>query len=455
LTVCPRSASEWGDGGTVYPYSGAYWEDAASTGGPNGWVAFRKLDVIQMQFKIPIEYLGCSLPLGSNIGFAIQWFDDGGPAYNGVIDRDCSDEAAWMPQDIERSGPPGSSEWEKYDATYMGVMTLSSLNIGNRLWGAWFDVKSDRTSYCVLKNVSDETVTTKVNFYESAHGDASERYAPMPGAGELLLATQCLEIDPHGVVPIQLETVAGGVLVNKKGSIEVTNTDLAGYEVAFVGLDSGALQKYAWSTDLEMTPYTPRDWSDAHGGVITTGMMLANKWYIVGETGWDYNTSIVILNPSSTNSVKASLVVYPFAYWNPTAMGEKNLCADGFYPDFDNDYDYNGTTRTSKCGDITGDTGDVINLPPHQAVEIRMWEFLNLWVAPWPDLGSAIADITDNTNAYYHFRKGTVEISVQDGDDAYSSPDTAENRLDESLLGITARESANQGWGEALQRYYE
>jgi len=438
LTVCPRNASLWGDGGTTYPTSGAYWTSpGALLNGlsPSG-------DLIEMQFKIPLEHLGCNIALGSSVGFAIKWFDDKTP-YDGTI-TPCTPEIAWWPTDIENSGPPGgASGWDEYDATYMGTMTLNSLNIGNRLWGAWYDIGADRTTYLVLKNVSDSVAKTKVKFYQSLHGDASERWAPLPGAGELILASQCLELQPHEVTTLQLETLDSGLLDGTRGCIEITNVDLAGYVIAYIGLETGALQRYAWSTDLEITPLTPAEWSNVNG-ITSTGMMLTNKWYIVDEPGWEFDTSIIIVNPNPVNSATASITLYPAQHWNPAMPDTPNLCADvGFHPDFDGDYSGSG-----ECGDDTGDPDDVINLPPHQAVELRMWELLNQWVAS-ADTTDPTSEITNPDNRYWHFRKGTVEIFVQDGDDANTT------RVDEALLGITARESANQGWGENLQRYYE
>ena len=444
LTICPRNADQWGGGGLVAPTSGAYHSGPAGFPLINGFSPITKGDAIMLQFKIPLEQLGCSIALGSNVGFAIRWFDDmdgqgnwAGP-FNGQIE-DCTFENAWWPQDIENSGNPGAG-WEKYDAAYMGTMVLNSLNIGNRLWGAWYDIKADRTSYLVLKNVSEEEAKTKVKFYQSLHGDETERWAPLPGAGELILGSQCLTIPPHGVTTLQLEAIEGGRLVDTRGCIEVTNTDLAGYLIALVGLDSGAIQRYAWSTDLEITPLTPADWSTIYS-MTSTGMMLTNKWYIVGEPGWEFNTSIVLVNPNSATSATASLTLYPAVYWSPTVPDTPNLCAEGFHPDFDGDY-----SGTGDCGDDTGDADDVINIPPHQAVELRMHELLDYWVAGW---SGQIMGITDPTNDYWHFRKGTVEITVQDGDDDLT------DRTGEVLLGITSRESANQGWGENLLRFYE
>jgi hypothetical protein len=283
---------------------------------------------------------------------------------------------------------------------------------------------------------------TKVKFYESKHGDATERWAPLPGAGDLITSL-CVEIEPHGVYTIQLETVDNNALVGKKGCIEVTNTKLAGYIVNYVGLNTGSIQQYAWSVDLEMSPYTPEEWN-TYTSMPATSMMLANKWYIVGEPGFNFDTSVVIVNPSPSHSAKASVTLYPAVYWDPNVPSTANLCADiGFHPDFDDDY-----AGTSPCGDVTGDTGDYINIPAHQAVELKMYTFLNYWVAHWNpgDLGR---EITDPDNSYWHFRKGTVEIFVQDGDD--DGTDT----LDEALFGITARESSSQGWAESAQRYYE
>ena len=444
LTICPRNASLWGDGGTVYPLSGAYWTNPDSL---NTWmVTGFKADAIMLEFKIPIDQLGCGLALGSSIGFAIQFLDDMSP-YDDYPPQACTPETSWWPTDIYSSGPPGPPQWEKHDATYMGTMKLNSMNIGNRLWGAWFDIADNRTTYLVLKNVSDDIAKTKVKFYESRHGDASERWAPLPGAGELILGSQCLEIPGHGVTTLQLESML--LLQHTKGCIEVTNVDLAGYTIAYIGLDSGALQKYAWSTDLEITPLSSAEWTALNGPTVE-GMMLSNKWYIVGEPGWEFDTSVVIANPNPLNSATASIVLYPAVYYNPAIVTPTpNVCADtGFYPDFDDDY-----TGDSRCGDTTGDADDVINIPPHQAVELKMHELLNQWVANW-DEGSISQEITDPNNPYWHFRKGTIEIHVQDGDDTEIDPDP-EDRLDEALFGITARESANQGWGENLQRYYE
>lgn len=446
LTVVPRSTADWGDSTGTYPEAGAYWDTAQFANNMN-WGGFEKDDFIMVQFKIPITHLGCSLALGSPVGFAIEYLND----YNGngeINSMGCGFEETWFPGNIKDSGPPANTGWDKYDATYMGVMYTNSLNIGNRLWGAWFDITADRTSYLVLKNVSDEVAGTKVKFYESLHGDASERWAPLPGAGELILGTQCIEIPPHSVTTVQLETAESGILRNHTGCIEVTNTDLAGYVMAYVGLDSGSVQKYAWSVDLELTPFTPAEWTSVNS-MNASSLMLTNKWYIVGEVGWDYNTSIVIVNPNPIYSTTASLTLYPARFYNDSAV--MNICADtGFHPDFDGDY--NGT---SLCGDVTGDTGDVITIPPHQAVELRMWELLNQWVAGWTT-GSSPYDfsqeITDPTNAYWHFRKGTVEVNVMDGDDDTVGDETA---LDETLFGITARESSSHGWGENMQRYYE
>jgi hypothetical protein len=447
LTICPRQASEWGDGGTTIPLSGAYWTNPNGDGHINDWVlSGLKSDAIMVQFKVPIEYLGCSLPLGSDIGFAIQWFDDMAP-YNGTIDRSCSPEAAWFPQDIEYSGPPGTTpQWDTYDATYMGTMTLNSLNVGNRLWGPWFNIVGDRTSYLVLKNVSDKIAKTKVNFYEAVYGDVTERYAPLPGAGELILATQCVEIKPHGVATLQLEDINDMALKDKKGAIEVTNTDLAGYVISYIGLSTGSLEKYAWSNDLQLTPLTAAQWTAIHG-MDSTGMMLANKWYIVGEPGLNLNTSIILFNPNPLNSATARLVLYPAMYWDATKPDTMNLCADvGFHPDFNDNY-----TGNSPCGDIRNEAADVITIPAHQAIEIKMWEFLNQWVASWiPNQQFDLTqEITDPLNRYWHFRKGTVEIFVQDGND------TNTTNVDESLLGITGRSAAYQGWTETLDRYYE
>jgi len=448
LTICPRQASEWGDGGVTVPRSGAYWTNPNGDGHINNWVlSGLKTDAIMMQFKVPIENLGCSLPLGSDIGFAISWFDDMAP-YNGTINRDCTAEGAWFPQDIEYSGPPGTTpEWDVYDATYMGTMTLNSQNVGNRLWGPWFNIESDKTSYLVLKNVSDKIAKTKVNFYESQYGDVTETYAPLPGAGELILATQCVEIMPHGVATLLLESINSGALQNKKGAIEVTNTDLAGYVISYVGLSTGSLEKYAWSNDLQLTPLTAAQWSALPGHTTSTGMMLANKWYIVGEPGLNLNTSIILFNPNPLNSATARLVLYPFSYWDSATPDKMNTCADiGFHPDLNSNY-----TGTSDCGDIRNEAADVINIPAHQAVEIKMWEFLNHWVASWIPNHTAdlTQNITDPLNKYWHFRKGTVEIFVQDGND------TNTTAVDESLLGITARSAAYQGWTETLDRYYE
>lgn len=440
LTVCPRTAAMWGDTGEAYPRSGAYWANAS----PNTWVPNVKPDAIQVQFKIPNEHLGCSLALGSTIGLAIQLADDTNP-YDGSI-NELSTELSWWPTNIEASGPPS---WDMNDATYMGSMVLNSLNVGDRLWGPWFDITDDRTTFLVLKNVSDETASTKVKFYESVHGLPSERWAPLPGAGDLLLASQCVEIPPHGVIPMQLETLDGGILMNHKGCIEVTNVNLAGYVVSYVGLSSGSTQLYAWSTDLQATPLSPRDWSIINN-VNAEGILLANKWYIIDEPGFDFNTSIVFLNPNPLIDVNAKITLYPASYDD---NGSVNLCAEtGFHPDFDADYE-----GSSECGDITGDADDVINVPPHQAVELRMWELLNQWVAGFLPDGQTYddtQDILDPTNKYWHFRKGTVEIFTRDGDDS-AGYEQMEDRLDEVLLGITARESASQGWAEQLERYYE
>jgi hypothetical protein len=392
-----------------------------------------------MEFKIPLEHLGCSIALGSYIGIAVEHRDDRDD--DGV--ETCNYETAWWPTNIKSAGNMGAG-WEKNDAAFMGTMKLNSQNIGDRLWAPWFNVQGDRTSYLVLKNVSDDVAKSKVKFYESVHGNVDERWAPLPGAGELLYS-ECVEIDPHGVATLQLEALDEGSLMGKSGCIEVTNINLAGYIVSYVGLDSGALQRYAWSTDLEATPLTTDDWNVASGTATATGMMLANKWYIIGEPGWEFNSSVVIVNPDPASSVTASVTLYPAIYWNPEVVPEEpNLCADlGFHPDFDGDY-----TGTSLCGDDTGDADDVINIPPHQAVELRMMEFLNFWVAHW-NPADLERDITNPNNTYWHFRKGTVEIFVQDGDD------DGTDRLDEVLLGVTARESAHQGWAESLQRYYE
>jgi hypothetical protein len=295
-----------------------------------------------------------------------------------------------------------------------------------------------------LKNPSDSVAKTKVKFYQSLHGDQSERWAPLPGAGELIVGSQCLEIPPHGVSALQLEEINDGALQDTKGCIEVTNIDLSGYVVAYIGLDSGALQRYAWSTDLIQTPLTPTDWETVNG-MTTTGMMLTNKWYIVGEPGWEFNTSIVIVNPNPASSATARITLYPANYWDPEIpTPTPALCAEeGFHPDFDGDY-----SGTGACGDDTGDPDDVINLPPHQAVELRMFELLNYWVAHW-NVGDISREITDPLNTYWHFRKGTAEIQVNDGDD------TDTDRMNEVLFGVTARESSFQGWAEELTRYYE
>jgi hypothetical protein len=294
-----------------------------------------------------------------------------------------------------------------------------------------------------LKNVSDDVAKSKVKFYESDHGLVDERWAPLPNAGQLLYA-ECVEIDPHGVATLQLEALDGGSLLGKKGCIEITNVNLAGYVVSYVGLDSGALQRYAWAADLELTPLTATEYGNAVSNPSIESMMLANKWYIVGEPGWEFDTSVVIVNPDSSSTVTASVVLYPAVYWDPAVPDTVNLCADtGFHPDFDGDY-----TGTGECGDDTGDADDVINIPPHQAVELKMNELLNYWVAHW-NPADISRDIDDPINTYWHFRKGTVEIFVKDGDDEGSDD------MDEALLGITARESSHQGWAEALQRYYE
>jgi len=435
LTIVPRNASEWGDSGTAIPLAGAYYAGPTFANG-SGFAPQVKPDCLMVQFKIPLEHLGCSIALGSTVGFAIKWFDD----FDGDGVEDCSMEYAWWPTDIERSGVPNAG-WEKNDAAFMGSMILNSQNQGTRLWAPWFDLTTDRTTYLVLKNPFGEILKTKVKFYESKHGDATERWAPLPGAGELLLTSLCLEIEPHGVATLQLETLIE--LAGKKGIAEITNIRLAGYVVAYIGLDSGALQRYAWSVDLENTPFTPTEWNTLTGDTVT-GERLINKWYIVGEPGWDFNTSVIIVNPSPSNSAKASMVLYPAIYWDPEIPSTPNLCADiGFHPDFDDDY-----AGTSPCGDVTGDLGDVINIPPHQAVELRMFELLNFWLAHWnpADLGR---EITDPANTYWHFRKGTMEIFVQDGDDDLT------DTLGEALFGITARESAHQGWAETNQRLYE
>lgn len=438
LTICPRNASLWGDGSGTYPLSGAYW--ANNTAYP--WQG-QENNVIMLQYKIPLEQFGCSIALGSTIGFAIEWLDDKGVGTTGITP--CTSEVNWFPQNIENSGPVG---WDEYDATYMGQLILNSQNIGNRLWGPWFDIRDDRTTYLVLKNVSDEETRTRVKFYGAKFGDAEEIYAPLPGAGMPVFENQCITIPPHGVSTLQLETLGTGMLRGERGCIEVTNTNLAGYVVSYVGIDSGAIQTYAWSVDLQLTPLTPAEWNTIHSST-SVGMMLANKWYIVDEPGFDFDTSVVVMNPSSSNSVTAKVVVYPAVYSNPATPGTPNLCADtGFHPDFN--LNYNGT---SLCGDITGDAGDVINIPSHQAVEIKMWEFLNQWVAPYkPGVQpwDFSQDITDPTNQYWHFRKGTMEIFVYDGDDAGNT-----TRVDESLIGITARESIDQGWAENCDRYYE
>jgi hypothetical protein len=444
LTICPRMASLWGDSGTTYPLSGAYHADCA---GYYPWGPTMKSSAAMLQFKIPIEHLGCSLALGSSIGFAIELLDDMGIGSSGITP--CTTEIAWFPQDIEQSGAPGpTGEWDQYDATYMGQMNISSLNLGNRLWGPWFSISGDRTSYLVLKNVGDDEVKTKVKFYQSQHGDATEIFAPLPNAGDSIFETQCIVVPGHGVSTLQLETLDIGGLQGHRGCIEITNTQISGYVVALIGLDSGSTQHYAWSVDLEVTPLTPAQWTSVNN-MATTGMMLTNKWYIVGEPGWDFDTSVVLVNPSSTNSVTARLVLYPAVYWNPLIPDTMNTCADiGFHPDFDGDY-----SGTSPCGDITGDMGDAITIPSHQAVEIRMWDFLNQWIAPFKPSGQVYdysEEITDPDNAYWHFRKGTVEIFVHDGDDLGNT-----DRLDEALLGITARESFYQGWAEKLDRYYE
>jgi len=326
-------------------------------------------------------------------------------------------------------------------------MTLNSLNVGNRLWGPWFHIQSDRTSYLVLKNVSNEIAKTKVNFYEAQYGDVNERYTPLPGAGELILATQCVEIPPHGVATLKLEEINNEALKDKKGAIEVTNTDLAGYVVSYVGLSSGSLQKYSWSNDLQTTPLTASQWSALPGHITSTGTMLANKWYIVGEPGLNFDTSIIVFNPNPLNSATARLVLFPANYYDETKPGApKTLCADGFYPDFNDNY-----TGTSDCGDIRKEATDVITVPPHQTVEIKMWEFLNHWVAGWipNDEFDLTQEITDPLNRYWHFRKGTVEIFVQDGND------TNTTHVDESLLGFTGRAAAYQGWCDTLEIYYE
>jgi len=438
LTIVPRSAAEWGDGGNTYPLSGAYWSNPDPL--DNGFSPVNKTGMMMMEFKIPLEHLGCSVALGSKIGVAIEHRDDRDA--DGDVEP-CNFETSWWPTNIQNAGDSGAG-WEKNDAAFMGTMNLNSQNIGDRLWGSWFDIMTDRTSYLVLKNVSDKLAKTKVKFYESAHGDQTERWAPLPDAG-LLLYSECVEINPHGVATVQLEAIDGGSLVGKKGCIEITNVDLAGYVVAYVGLDSGALQRYAWAADLEMNPLTPEEWSIANGNLPTTGMMLTNKWYIIGEPGWEFNSSIVIVNPNPASSATAKLVLYPAVYYDPEIVPDTpNLCADvGFHPDFDGDY-----TGTDPCGDTTGDTDDVINIPPHQAVELRMMELLNYWVAHWNPADLA-REITDPVNTYWHFRKGTVEIFVHDGNDSET------DRMGEALLGITARESAHQGWAEALQRYYE
>jgi hypothetical protein len=449
LTICPRNVALWGDGSENYPVSGAYWANPGSMTEQPIFTVTGKTDIFMMQFKIPLEHLGCSIALGSDIGFAIEWLDDmhgelwsGNTPGDGGIDP-CTTEDAWWPTDIEDSGNPGAG-WEKYDAAFMGTMTLSSLNVGNRLWGPWYDVQADRTSYLVLKNPGDSVAKTKVKFYQSLHGDQSERWAPLPGAGELVHGSQCLEIPPHGVSALALEEIDEGALDGTKGCIEVTNIDLAGYVVSYIGLDSGALQRYAWSVDLIQTPLTPTDWETVNG-MTTTGMLLSNKWYIVGEPGWDFNTSIVIVNPNPANSATARITLFPANYWDPEIpTPTPALCATGgFHPDFDGDY-----SGTSACGDDTGDPDDVINLPPHQAVELRMFELLNYWVAHW-NVADVSREITDPLNTYWHFRKGTVEIQVNDGDD------TDTDRMNEVLFGVTARESAFQGWAEELTKYYE
>ena len=437
LTVCPQAASEWGDSDANYPTSGAYWGTPPVT--PQGWALDMKASAIQVQYKIPIEHFGCALPLGSIIGFAIQLKDDMSP-YDGYIDP-VSPELGWWPTNIEESGLAG---WDKNDATYMGSMELNSLNVGDRLWGPWFDITDDRTTYLVVKNVSDEEASTKVKFYDSVHGDASEWWAPLPGAGELLLATQCIVLQPHEVYTLPLESVDGGALMNHRGCVEVTNVDLAGYVVSYVGMSSGSTQKYAWSVDLISTPLTPEDWGMVMN-TATTGLMLTNKWYIVGEPGFEFNTSVTFLNPSTTNDVNAKITLYP--------ADINGLCGDtGFHPDFNGEYE-----GTSECGDITGDPEDVINIPPHQAVELRMHELLNQWVAGFLPDGEdydPTQEITDPTNKYWHLRKGTVEIFTRDGDDVVSG-EAPEDRMNEVLLGITARESVSQGWAEELTIYYE
>lgn len=447
LTICPRQAALWGDSGQAYPLSGAYW--AGVPGGTYSWGPQMKSDLAMMQFKIPLEHLGCSIALGSTIGFAIEWKDDMTSVGTPGVITECAPEYSWFPGDIEKSGAPGpTGEWDEYDATYMGQMVLSSLNIGNRLWGPWFEIHNDRTCYLVIKNVSDDVEKTKVKFYESLHGDASEIYAPLPGAGDSIFENQCLVIPGHGITTVQLETLGGGGLGRTRGCIEITNTSLTGYIVELIGLDSGAMQHYAWSSDLEISPLTPNQWTSVYG-MSTTGMMLTNKWYIVGEPGWDFDTGIVVVNPSSTNSMTAKLVLYPAQYWSSTIPDTPNICADiGFHPDFDGDY-----SGTSDCGDITDDMGDVITIPSHQAVEIKMWDFLNQWVAPFKPSGQVYdftQEITDPANPYWHFRKGTVEIYIHDGDDLSNT-----DRLDESGLGLTYRESYQQGWAEKLDRYYE
>ena len=448
LTICPRNVALWGDSGETYPTSGAYWDDPLSSTSPPDINLLKKDALIMMQFKIPLEHLGCSIALGSDIGFAIEFKDDiEGAAWDGGvlggIHVDCSPEDGWWPTDIEDSGNAGAG-WEKYDASFMGTMTLSSLNVGNRLWGPWYNIQADRTSYLVLKNPSDMIAKTKVKFYQSLQGEVDERWAALPGAGQLIHGSQCLEIPPHGVTALALEDIDDGLLDGTQGCIEITNIDLAGYIVAYIGLESGALQRYAWSADLTQTPLTPADWETVNG-MTTTGMMLANKWYIVGEPGWDFNTSIVLVNPNPASSAKAKLTLFPSQYYDPEIpTPTAALCADGgFHPDFDGDY-----SGTSECGDTTGDPDDYILLPPHQAVEIKMFETLNYWVAHW-NVADVSREITDPANTYWHFRKGSVEITVMDGDD------TDADRMNEVLFGLTARESSFQGWAEDLTRYYE
>ena len=426
----------WDKNDTPDPWPDAVYAGniAASAGfAPNMGIEgdARKTGRWHFQMRIPISYLGCHTSLGSKLGMSICFKDneDG----NGVLDETgAGSEELWWPQDVEDYGDCQEQGWDVTDALYMGNLNLSyrgtgSICVGDRLWGVYFDLTElDETTWLVLKNPHGdygEFERTAIRFYESDYSvartgsdyDAEVSYGGSVAGLQIASASMCIDIPAHGVYVLNLRDVVDrdtrdpGVLIGKIGAIEISNPGLTGYVSHLKGITTGI---HANSVNLLPNSPSVSEYSSRWPDMTPTadGVSLINSYYTVAQQD-NYSTKIALFNPSCCYSAVVTLNVFE---WPGTA---DQLLLD--------------SNNRIAAIDPTSGYQDIVELLPHQVLLM--------------DVGTLIAgDIIANPL----YRRGSVEVVVNDGDDQGLA---VENEI---LIGTTWRYSTNQAYADAMRVYY-